>query len=375
MNDTMKAVDLFAGAGGMSAGAEQAGLEVVAAYDNWQPAIDTYNANFGHRSFCTDLSSVGDAVANIANQNPDFIIGGPPCQDFSEAGRRTEGSRAMLTGSFVEIIRRLGPLGFVMENVPSASKSAAYRSARSDLQQAGYGLTEIYVDASYYGVPQRRKRFIVVGVLGMPNDLFRPSLLEAQSIFPLTVRRGVDQIQLDHYYRHPRSYTRRAVFSVDEPSPTIRGTNRPRPTHYNPHPGDSSKRHSIRALSAEERSLIQTFDQTFIWKGSRTEIEQMIGNAVPVELARRVLQQVCSVLDSGGKASVSSERWEESISTRSTALVRRFEKHHPLYVGESELDYVARMLESDATGEMSKATQEGFEKLLEQLSHWTTRSA
>lgn len=83
------AVDLFAGCGGMSLGFEKAGVDVVAAYDNWDAAIDVYRANFEHPVFKRDLSDVSVAE-EVSSFSPDIIIGGPPCQDFSQAGKRSE---------------------------------------------------------------------------------------------------------------------------------------------------------------------------------------------------------------------------------------------------------------------------------------------
>lgn len=80
-----KIIDLFAGCGGMSLGFQNAGFEIISAYDNWQPAIDIYSANFNHPIIKKDLSKE-DITGEIINSNPDMIIGGPPCQDFSIAG-------------------------------------------------------------------------------------------------------------------------------------------------------------------------------------------------------------------------------------------------------------------------------------------------
>ncbi len=93
----------------------------------------------------------------------------------------------------------------------------------------------------------------------------------------------------DNYYRHPRNYDRRGVFSLDEPSPTIRGVNRPIPANYKGHSIDTEKDLSkVRPLTTEERALIQGFGADFKFVGSKTNIEQVIGNAVPVGLAQIV---------------------------------------------------------------------------------------
>ena len=98
-----------------------------------------------------------------------------------------------------------------------------------------------------------------------------------------------NSLETEHYYRHPRSYKRRGVFSIYEPSPTIRGVNRPIPSGYSKHPGDTADvLDKVRPLTTIERSYIQTFPKDFIFRGSKTNLEQIIGNAVPVKLGEFV---------------------------------------------------------------------------------------
>jgi DNA (cytosine-5)-methyltransferase 1 len=94
---------------------------------------------------------------------------------------------------------------------------------------------------------------------------------------------------LEYYYRHPRSYMRRGIFSIHEPSPTVRGVNRPIPKTYNRHSGDPVEiNNDLRPLTTIERSYLQTFPENFIFSGTKTELEQIIGNAVPVKLGEFV---------------------------------------------------------------------------------------
>ena len=171
-----KVIDLFAGAGGMSLGFQQAGFDIVAAFEKWPVAAECHRANLDHPVYETDLSNVEEAVSVISALMPDVIIGGPPCQDFSSAGKRVEAGRAGLTESFARIVAEVRPTCFVMENVANARKSNAYAVARSIFKAAGYGLTEVVLDASYCGVPQRRKRFFCIGMLGR-EDGFAEELL------------------------------------------------------------------------------------------------------------------------------------------------------------------------------------------------------
>lgn len=276
----------------MSLGFQEAGFNILAGFEHWNAAISCYKKNFSHPVEDVDLSDVDLSVKTIAKYTPDIIIGGPPCQDFSGAGNRIEGDRADLTIAYANIIQKVSPQYFVMENVERAASSNAYKKARKIFKDAGYGLTEKVLDASFCGVPQKRKRFFCIGYKNGPDSFLDGLLSTNQSVFPLTVREYFAQenynLSTEYYYRHPRSYKRRGIFSVDEPSPTIRGVNRPKPNNYKKHSGDLISPDGVRNLTALERSLIQTFPPNFIWDDSSASTEQMIGNAVPVKLAHYV---------------------------------------------------------------------------------------
>lgn len=286
----MKTIDLFAGCGGMSLGFQNAGFNIVAAFEFWGVAAECYAKNFNHPVFHTDLSDVNSAIKQIEAFSPELIIGGPPCQDFSHAGKRVEASRASLTESYAQIIDAIRPQYFVMENVDRAEKSNAFEKARAIFKNANYGLTQIVLDASKCGVPQKRKRFFCIGALGKDDNFMQDIIVEGIHDKETTLRDYFgDTLDFEFYYRHPRNYNRRAVFSIDEPAPTMRGVNRPVPKGYPGHPNDACPiSDDIRALTTLERSLIQTFPATFKWLGNKTDMEQMIGNAVPVKLAEYV---------------------------------------------------------------------------------------
>lgn len=293
----MKVIDLFCGCGGLSFGFQNAGYEILAAYDIWEAAINIYRKNFRHPAYLCDLNSKNLDIKNLKNLNPDLIIGGPPCQDFSSAGKRNENlGRGDLTLKFAEIVVNISPQFWVMENVERFKKTQKYCETKEIFQQAGYGLTETILDASLCGVPQKRKRFFWIGIKGGKDEAIRAYLQRNLSQKAMTVRDYLgDRLGLEYYYRHPRSYKRRGIFSIDEPSPTIRGVNRPIPKTYRQHPGDAAPvSQQIRALTTIERSYLQTFPETFMFEGSKTDLEQMIGNAVPVKLAEYV---ACCLLD------------------------------------------------------------------------------
>ena len=263
-----KVIDLFCGCGGMSLGFRNAGFEIVAAFDNWKNALDVYKKNFHHENIEEmDLSQILHNSKFFKLLNPDFVIGGPPCQDFSSAGKRDENlGRGCLTISYAEIIAEVKPKWFVMENVERIIKTDKLKKAKEILKKAGYGITITILDASLCGVPQKRKRFFMIGELNGEDDALLPYFEKKLSTTPLTLRQYFgDSLKIDYYYRHPRSYHRRGIFSVDEPSPTVRGVNRPIPSTYKKHPGDSSDiGPDVRPLTTLERSYIQTFPKDFI---------------------------------------------------------------------------------------------------------------
>ena len=287
----MRTIDLFCGCGGMSLGFGLSGHDILIGMDNWDKAIAVYRINFKHPVIQLDLSDIEASVEAIRQFSPEMIIGGPPCQDFSSAGKRDEDNgRGSLTVCYAEIVARVRPEWFVMENVARIVKTNKLVQAKRILKGVGYGMTQCILDASLCGVPQVRKRFFLIGRLGESDNFLLPIIEKNISEKPMTVAEYMgDEIDFQYYYRHPRSYMRRGIFSVDEPSPTIRGVNRPMPKGYPLHTNDPVKsREGIRALTTIERSRIQTFPREFHFIGNKTEQEQMIGNAVPVNLARFV---------------------------------------------------------------------------------------
>ena len=294
---TIRAVDLFSGVGGFSKGIGDAGIKIVKAFDNWPAAVETYEWNMNHSAMCFDLNHVSKAVQEIKPLHIDMIVGGPPCQDFSSAGKRVESNRATLTEAFASIVNICKPPFVLMENVPRVRTSQTYQRARDLLAESGYSFYERVLNASLCGVPQIRKRFFMFAWRGRSQN-FGESIHEAiessLALKPMSVAEYMkNEISIKHYYRHPRNYSRRAVFSVDEPSPTIRGVNRPVPPSYKEHHLDTCSPKSVRPLTSYERSRIQTFPKSWKWSSedsprSKTAIELLIGNAVPVNLARFV---------------------------------------------------------------------------------------
>ena len=289
----MRAVDVFSGCGGMSLGFEQAGVDVVAAFDKWAPAVEIYRANFNPPIYEKDLCDE-DSVDQIRSMAPDLIMGGPPCQDYSIAGKREQGERANLTIRFADIVAGVKPAWVVFENVYNIERFGTLPKMKETLKKAGYGLSCTVLDASRCGVPQARKRFILVGHLDSDDGFFDEALSTGLADKQMTVSEYlVNKLGTQYYYMHPRSYARRAVFSIDEPSATIRGINRPIPAHYNRHHADAAAlSDGVRALTTKERSYLQSFPEEFQFPGAKTNVELAIGNAVPPALAKYIASRI-----------------------------------------------------------------------------------
>jgi DNA (cytosine-5)-methyltransferase 1 len=307
---SFKAVDLFCGCGGLTTGLEASGFEVVAGIDQWADALKVYAKNHEgeqHAVIQHDLSNEETTIELVRQFKPFLIAGGPPCQDFSSAGNRTEGARADLTVNYANVISNIRPTAFIMENVSRAQHADAFANAEQILRNAGFGLTMMVMNASLCGVPQLRKRLFLIGLQDAEDNFLKEALKAGLADKPMTMREYFgDEMPIDHYYRHPRTYERRAIYSMDEPSPTIRGVNRPKPATYNHHRNDSHPPDdTVQSLSLEQRARIQTFPVGYFdVQCSKASKEQMIGNAVPVELAKYVASKLMEHVTANGYANM-----------------------------------------------------------------------
>lgn len=180
--DRPLAADLFSGGGGLSLGLRQAGIDVVLSVDHYREAVETHAHHFPGLSADWDLSDANH-VERVADAMTacgiDILVGGPPCQPFSKAGRsgiryrvqhglrEPHDQRRDLWRSFLEVVRLARPRAVVMENVPDMALDAdmfILRAIVEDLEQIGYAVEERIVDAWRYGVPQFRQRLIVVAL-------------------------------------------------------------------------------------------------------------------------------------------------------------------------------------------------------------------
>ena len=254
MTKKIRCVDLFCGCGGMSLGFEQAGFDLIAGFDNWKAAIRVYSLNFSHPVYEQNLMDTNKTIEIIQKMSPDIIIGGPPCQDFSTAGYQDETrGRAILSVCYSQIVSAVKPKYFVMENVATIRNTRSFRDVITNFHNAGYGLTQMVLDAAYCGVPQTRKRMFVVGVQGEKDGFLDEELQKNLATKPMSIHDYLgDSLGTEYYFRVPTNYNRRGVFSIYEPSMTIRAVDRPIPKGYKGHPNDPVPVSQTRCLTPKE---------------------------------------------------------------------------------------------------------------------------
>ena len=165
-----KVVDLFAGAGGLSEGFRQAGFAVVAGSDNDPDATATYAANFPEATVITGdirATDIKERILSVA-RNADVLVGGPPCQAFSQVRNHTrmiDDPRNSLYREFVDVLRQTLPPAFVVENVTGMDQMGVREQIAADLSLDGeYNVHPQVLDAADFGVPQTRKRLLFIGV-------------------------------------------------------------------------------------------------------------------------------------------------------------------------------------------------------------------
>lgn len=160
-------VSLFSGGGGLDLGFLSEGYNIIWAIDNNKNAVETYKKNIGNHIVCADINKID--ISKIPNA--DVVLGGPPCQSFSLAGNRnTEDERGQLVWKYIHIIKQVNPKAFVFENVTGllSAKNSQGKKIIELLKKAfkniGYTVEQQVMNAADYGIPQRRKRVIIVGL-------------------------------------------------------------------------------------------------------------------------------------------------------------------------------------------------------------------
>lgn len=339
-------IDLFCGCGGMSHGFIDAGYEVVLGVDHWQDALETFAQNHSTSQVLeADLFTI--SAKEIASQTNitkvDVIIGGPPCQGFSIAGKRMiDDERNKLYKSFVECVDYYQPEAFVMENVPniiSMGKGSIKDSIIEDFKRIGYKVNYQILLASDYGVPQNRRRAFFVGLKNTnPNDFIFP---EKTHQIPLNCEQAISDLPEnsvndgDKYPHNPESDYQKIMRFSDNKNAGLynhQATNHTEKTvsiiaqvpdggNYKDLPKSlqntrkvniawtrfNSKKPSLtidtghnhhfhyrfnRVPTVRESARLQSFPDSFIFKKTKTSQFKQVGNAVPPILANVLAKQL-----------------------------------------------------------------------------------
>jgi DNA (cytosine-5)-methyltransferase 1 len=321
----MKIASFFSGCGGMDLGFRNAGFDIVWANDNALSVQETFNANFPE----TYLSNVSiKKIKAIDIPEVIGIIGGPPCQSWSNAGsgRGILDHRGLLFFDFIKIIKEKQPLFFVAENVEgllSERNRTAYELILSSLRSAGYNVNPRVLNSAEYQVPQNRKRIFFVGYRNdldmefefpnpiLPKVTVRDALYDLRNTALPALPLNQSNLENCHVANHEYlegtySYifmSRNRVLSWDKQSYTIQASGRQVSIH--PQAPEMLKvgkdvrifvpgsEHLYRRLSVRECARIQTFPDNFVFKYSSLDAGyKMIGNSVPVNLSNALATKI-----------------------------------------------------------------------------------
>lgn len=345
MVNTPKFIDLFAGCGGMSLGFEMAGYHNIVAIDFWEDALATYKHNRNQsNTLCADLATLDPkSVRNNFNIDQiDVIIGGPPCQGFSIAGKRIiDDERNKLYKSFVNFVKYFSPKAFVMENVPnilSIGNGKVKDAILHDFSSLGYTVEYRILTASDFGVPQNRRRTFFVGLRDGGKFIFP----ENSVIIPVTSKEAISDLPEESvpngqpYLCAPKSdyqiLARQDSIGIYNHETTIHTKQTqsiismvPDGGNYKDLPKElwdtrkvhiawtrlNSKRPSFtidcghnhhfhymydRVPTVRESARLQSFPDSFIFTGNKGSQLKQVGNAVPPLLAKHIAKHLKNFL-------------------------------------------------------------------------------
>ncbi len=336
------AIDLFSGCGGLSEGLRNAGFDVSAAFDNDADSVATYRLNHPDtKVFEGDIRNVNTAdIKKILNGSPLHLLAGcPPCQGFSSMRRLNKkrskrDNRNNLVLEYLRFVKALKPLTIMMENVPGLVNYNLFKYVVRELQKLGYNPKFKPVSIQQYGIPQRRKRLVVVGSLLGDIDI-APATGEK-----VTVRDMIGHIEsvsktADPVHKIVASHTPKIMKRI-KATPKNGGSRTDLPKRFelkchkgdgvgfndvygrlrwddysstitggclNPSKGRFLHPQEDRAITAREAALLQTFPKTYKFPTdiSKTSISLLIGNALPPKFSYIQSSNIMNHLVAAGK--------------------------------------------------------------------------
>lgn len=314
----MKVVSLFSGAGGLDLGLLQAGHQVIWANDIDPDAVETYKRNIGPHITCDDITAIQSGLIPTG----DVVVGGFPCQGFSQANRLRFAAdpRNRLYLEFLRIVRDKQPKYFLAENVRgilSLDRGRAIERICKDFAKAGYRVQVQLFNAADFGVPQLRKRVIIAGTRtdrptaldytypqpthSDPRDVAKNGLIPWVTIADALAHIGepTDTSNLSNhifskYKVTNRNFTGHRTTDPNRPSPTILARG-------NGGGGVCAIQHpkNHRRMSVREQATIQTFPDDFVFAGKLNSAYRQVGNAVPVLFGRVLGHQLSKTSTEG----------------------------------------------------------------------------
>lgn len=331
----MKVVSLYSGAGGLDIGFKRAGFDVIWANDFDKNACASYSNNIGSHIRCGDINQYFDELSHL--ENIDLVIGGPPCQGFSVAGKMDPNDpRSEHVWTFTKVIDRLNPKAFVMENVKALGQIQKWEPLRNELlktfRELGYSVNFVVLNASDFDVPQARERVFFIGFKN--NSKLIPDLqkmLEPYKKKAPTVRKVLSALDKAGTGNNksicnakitlaPKPIMRKSPFAgmlfnglgrpvkidgycatlpasmggnktpiIDEEELYNNSESWIQNYHSNLMKGASPMDYQevpsrLRRLTVEEAALLQTFPREYKFCGSQSSKFKQIGNAVPCNL-------------------------------------------------------------------------------------------
>lgn len=334
----MKVISLFSGCGGLDLGFERAGFEIPVANEYDSTIWETFIAN--HPNTKLIKSDIRNVCANDFPNDIDGIIGGPPCQSWSEAGalRGIDDARGKLFYEYIRILKEKQPKFFLAENVSgmlATRHKKAVENIINTFKDCGYNVSITLVNAKDYGVAQERKRVFYIGFRKDLNIDFKfPKGSTQDKHNKITLRNIIWDLQFtavpanEKNYHNPNAInnneyftgayspifmSRNRVKSWDEQAFTVQASGRQCQLHpqapkmvfieQNKREFVKGKEHLYRRMTIREIARIQSFPDTFKFIYTNTDdAYKMIGNAVPVNLAYEVAVAIKSTLESIGES-------------------------------------------------------------------------
>lgn len=342
-------VSLFTGAGGMDVGFENAGVQIIFANEIVKEAADTYNANHpGGVMVNDDIYKVLGTLDRF--QGADLVFGGPPCQGFSVAGKMDpDDERSKLIFTFLDVVERVKPRAFVMENVKALGYLEKWSAVRAKYltraQNLGYFTVPYILNATEYGVSQKRERVFFIGIRDWFNRTIMEDLLEREKHPAPIIRDLLAPLGPAGTEKNPKTCTARITFATE---PVMRkspyagmyfnGQGRPIDIdgYANTLPASMGGNKTpfvdedylygtasedwvvayhrglmdgsivpefkeapsrLRRITVKEAARIQTFPDDYVFCGNKGAHYTQIGNAVPCKMAEAVARAVVKYLN------------------------------------------------------------------------------